>query len=220
MDSDTKVALLSNSPSDDAAGLVHPAGAGVQDPRRGQQEGRHTPHDGAFHVHPGMARLARQGRRGDREVQAGFVEGLHGRRQHPQGARRASLARRRREADVSVLREDREVRHQERLHPQGPVRAGGRREIPAPAALCRCQRHRQGGEGLAAAQFPRLPLGLSLGRRQPGRRHGRVRPDRPQSHGPATSPRSPRNTASPTSMAISARSSPGPRWRSRVSPRR
>jgi hypothetical protein len=42
------------------------------------------------------------------------------------------------------------------------------REIPAPAALRRCQRYRQGGEGLAAAQFPRLSLGLSLGRRRPG----------------------------------------------------
>ena len=59
MDSDTKVALLSNSPSEVPRGLVHPAGAGVQDPRAGQQGGRHAAHDGAFHDHPGLARLAR-----------------------------------------------------------------------------------------------------------------------------------------------------------------
>ena len=51
---------------------------------------------------------------------------------------------------------------------KGLFSPGGRREIPASAAVCRCQRYRQGGEGLAAAQLPRLPLGLSLGRRQPG----------------------------------------------------
>ena len=55
--------------------LVHPAGAGVQDPRAGQQGGRHAADDGAFHDHPGLARLARQGRRGDRDVQAR----IHGR---------------------------------------------------------------------------------------------------------------------------------------------
>ena len=56
-------------------GLVHPAGAGVQDPRAGQQGGRHAADDGAFHDHPGLARLARPGRQGDRGLQARF----HGR---------------------------------------------------------------------------------------------------------------------------------------------
>ena len=69
MDSDTKMTILSNSPSVDAGGLVHPAGPGVQDPRDRQREGRLTPHAGAFHHHSGMGRLARQGRRGDRKVQ-------------------------------------------------------------------------------------------------------------------------------------------------------
>jgi hypothetical protein len=68
------------------AGLVHPAGPGVQDPHCRQCEGRHAPHAGAFHDHPWMGRLARQGRRGDRKVQTRFLEGLLGRRQYPQGA--------------------------------------------------------------------------------------------------------------------------------------
>ena len=36
------------------------------------------------------------------------------------------------------------------------------------------------GKGLAATEFPCLPLGLSLGRRQSRRRHGGIRQDRPQ----------------------------------------
>ena len=93
-----------------AGRLVHPAGAGVRDPREGQQGGRLAPHAGAFHLHPGLARLARPGRRGGRALQAGFLEGLHGRRQHPQGAGQPSLAARRRKADVPVLREGGEDR--------------------------------------------------------------------------------------------------------------
>ena len=66
----------------------------------------------------------------------------------------------------------RQVRHPQRLHPQGPVRAGDGEAVPPSAALCRCQRCRQGGQGLAAAQFPRLSLGLSLGRRRHARADG------------------------------------------------
>ena len=55
-----------------AAGLVHPAGAGLRDPREGQQASRLPADAGAFHVHPGPARLARPGRRGDRDLQAGI----------------------------------------------------------------------------------------------------------------------------------------------------
>ena len=75
-----------------AGRLVHPAGAGLRDPRAGQQGGRLAPHAGAFHLHPGLAGLARPGRRGGRALQARFMEGLHGRRQHPQGAGEASRA--------------------------------------------------------------------------------------------------------------------------------
>ena len=42
MDSDTKVALLSNSPSDVPQDWFIPQDAGVQDPRDGQQAGRHA----------------------------------------------------------------------------------------------------------------------------------------------------------------------------------
>ena len=51
-----------------AGGLVHPAGAGVQDPGDGQRAGGHASHVGALHHHAGPARLARQGRRGDRAL--------------------------------------------------------------------------------------------------------------------------------------------------------
>ena len=101
-----------------AGRLVHSAGASVQNPRDGEQAGRLPPDAGAFHDHAGAAGLAREGRRGDRTIPAGFVEGLHGRRQHAQGTGRVSVARRRPEADVSVLREDRQNRHPQRLHPQ------------------------------------------------------------------------------------------------------
>ena len=86
-------------------GLVHPAGAGVQDPRAGQQRGRLAADDGAFYDHSGLARLARSGRQGDRSLQARFLEGLYSRRQHPQGARQLSIPPRRRKADVPLLRE-------------------------------------------------------------------------------------------------------------------
>ena len=62
---------------------------------------------------------------------------------------------------------------QERVHPQGPVPAVGGEAVPAPARLLQRRRRRQGGEGLAAAEFRHLPLGVPLGGRS--RRHGRER---------------------------------------------
>jgi hypothetical protein len=83
MDSDTKVALLSNSPSEVPEDWFIPQEQVVQDPRASQQGGRYAAHVGALHDHPGLAGLARPGRPGDRGLQARFMEGLHGRRQHP-----------------------------------------------------------------------------------------------------------------------------------------
>ena len=60
LDSDTKMTILTNSPSVDAQDWFIPTGPGVQDPRRRQCEGRHTAHAGTFHNHSGMGRLARQ----------------------------------------------------------------------------------------------------------------------------------------------------------------
>ena len=110
MDSDTKVALLSNSPSDVPQDWFIPQAQVFETRDEGQQASRLAADDGAFHDHPRPARLARPGRSGDRDLQARFVEGLHRRRQHAQGTRRLSVACRRRKADVSVLREDRRNR--------------------------------------------------------------------------------------------------------------
>ena len=49
------------------------------------------------------------------------------------------------------------------------------RAISAPAAVRRRARRRQGREGLAAAQLHHLPLGVPLHRRRVPRRHGAVR---------------------------------------------
>ena len=180
MDSDTKVALLSNSPSEVPEDWFIPQEQVFKTREQVNKEAGTRRMMAHFHDHPGLAGLARPGRQSDRGLQARFMEGLHGRRQHPQRARPLSLSSRRREADVSVLREGGEVGHQERLHPQGTIRARRRGEIPAATPLCRCQRCRQGGQGLAAAQLPDLPLRLSLDRRHPGRGHGGVRQDRTQ----------------------------------------
>ena len=87
LDSDTKVALLSNSPSEVPEDWFIPQEQVFATREQGQQGGRLAADDGAFHDHPGLAGLAGAGRPGDRGLQARFVEGLHGRRQHPQGAR-------------------------------------------------------------------------------------------------------------------------------------
>ena len=86
MDSDTKVALLSNSPSEVPEDWFIPQEQVFATRERVNKRGRLAAHAGAFHDHAGLAGLARPGRRGDRALQARFVEGLYGRRQHAQGA--------------------------------------------------------------------------------------------------------------------------------------
>ena len=85
LDSDTKVALISGSPSDVPAGLVphqrdEGGGAGA-----GEQGRRLPPHAEPRHLHAGAAGLARVDRPGDRRPQTRLVQGLHDRRQHQQG---------------------------------------------------------------------------------------------------------------------------------------
>ncbi len=74
-----------------AAGLVSHQPDEVRRAREGQQESRHEAHVLARDYDAGMARLARQGRRGNGEAQARFVQGLHDRRQHQQASGQASL---------------------------------------------------------------------------------------------------------------------------------
>ena len=91
---------------------------------------------------------------------------------------------------------------------KGLFAPGIEKQYPESARLCRRRRCRPGGQGLAAAQLRHLSLGLSPCRRQPEAGAGGVRADRAGSPGPATSPTSPRNMASATSMATSASCSP------------
>ncbi len=126
MDSDTKMTILSNSPSVEAQDWFLPQDQVFKTRAAVNQKAGTRRMLAHFTFTPGWDGWLDKVDRGDREVQTRFVEGLHGRRQHPQGARWAPLARRRREADVPVLREDLEDRHQERLHPQGSVRPGSR----------------------------------------------------------------------------------------------
>ncbi len=110
-----------------------------------------------------------------------LVEGLHGRRQHQQGPGAPSLAHGRREAGLSLLREDREGGLRHRLRAQGPLSDLGREALAASHALRHGRRCRQGGQGLAEHPLRDLSLGLPLDRR--ARRVGRglrpVREDRP-----------------------------------------
>ena len=185
--------------------------------RQGEQGGRRAAHVRARDLHARLGRLARASRR-LAAAQAGIDQGLHGRRQHQQGRGQASVADGRREGHLQGLRAVRETRHQERLRAQGPVPARDRGALAAPAAIRDGRRRRQGREGLAAAQLRDLSRRLSPRRRRPRRgRLERVRADRPRVLGLATSPRSRRSTASPTSMPTSASCSRRAWWRSRGS---
>ena len=117
MDSDTKVALLSNSPSDVPEDWFIPQEQVFKTREMVNQQAGSRRMLAHFTITPGQPGWLDKVDEAVETVQAGFLERLHGRRQHAQGTRRASVARRRSEADVSVLREDRQDRHPERLHP-------------------------------------------------------------------------------------------------------
>ena len=163
-----------------SAGLVPHQRDGDCGARTRQQGSRLQAHVCARHLHARAAGLARgAGARARHEAR--LHQGLHDRRQHQQARQQVSLAHGRREGHLPGLRAVREARHQERLRAQGPVPRLGREAVPAPARLLRRARRRQGGEGLAAAQFRHLSLGLSpFRRRQRGQRLDRVRADRPR----------------------------------------
>ena len=220
LDSDTKVALISGSPSEEPRDwfLTNDMKLDARTKVNTAAGSRRCLSHAIFT--PGYPGLDGRGRSRHRDAQARFVEGLHGRRQHPQGAGDASVAHGRREADLSVLREDRQGGPRHRLRPQGPLSAVGRAALPASHALRRRRRCRQGGQGLAQHPLRHLPLGLSLDRRRRRAGQGRlcaVRADRPgrMDQRPRRHPGA--STASATSTAISARSSPRPRSSSRAS---
>ena len=148
-------------------------------------------------------------------------QGLHDRRQHQQGHQQVSLAPGRRAGHLQGLRAGREARHQEYLRAQGAVSRLDRAAVPASARLLRRARRRQGGQGLAAAQLRRLPLGATAMPAAATRpTAGGSSSRRAASPGSATSPISPRSSASPTSTATSASCSRRAWWRNPSSVRR
>ena len=144
------------------------------------------------------------------DAQARILQGLHDRRQHPQGSQPVSLAHGRRKGRLQGLRADGEGRHQERLRAQGPVRAVVEKQFP----------HLRGfadvaDVGQAAKDWPQLNFIIyhSAYRHVGGdpavalaefERTGRIA-------WTATSPTFRPSTASATSMATSGSCSP-PRW--------
>ena len=223
LDSDTKVALISGSPSEeprdwfltndmklDARTKVNSAAGS----RRCRQP---------RHLHAGLSRLDGRGRPRHRDAQAQFLEGLHGRRQHPQGTR-APIPGAWTTRSWSIRSTRRSLKAgydivcvHKGLYPPSVAAA-----LPPPHALRRGRRCRQGGQGLAEHPLRDLPLGLPLDRRA-RRLAGRlraVREDRPRRMDQRPRRHSRPSTASATSTAISARSSPRPRWSSRGSARR
>ena len=173
----------------------------VRRAREGEQGGGHEAHVLARDLHRRARRLARQGGGRGGEAQARLVEGLHDRRQHQQAPLEVAVPARRREDHVSVLREARQMEQDEpdqgqRLHPQGPLSAVGREGVPASPRVLGRARRGQGREGLAAAQFHHLPLGLALDRARTRRRtRGSISRRPGASNGSPTSPRFPRSTA-------------------------
>ncbi len=86
----------------------------------------------------------------------------------------------RREDRLQGLRENGGRRRQERLHPQGAVRTVDREAVSAFARVLLRRRRRASREGLAAAQFHHLPLGLPPRRRRSEGGARRVRADGPR----------------------------------------
>ena len=117
MDSDTKVALLSNSPSDLPQDWFIPQAQVFATREKVNKEAGSRRMMAHFTITPGQPGWLDQVDQAIEIYKPEFVEGLHRRRQHPQGAGALAVARRRRKADVPLLRKGGEVGHQERVHP-------------------------------------------------------------------------------------------------------
>ena len=177
-DSDTKVALISGSGSEEPRDwfLTNEMKAEAR-AKVNQLTGSQAP-DVARHLHARHAGLDGRRRPGHRPAQARLVQGLHGGRQHQQAALQAPLAHGRREAALPVLREARQGGARQRLRAQGALPVLDDQELPAARRLRRRERRGQGRQGLAPAELRHLPLGLPLHRRRGGERPGPVRADR------------------------------------------
>ena len=149
LDSDTKVALLSNSPSEVPEDWFIPQEQVFATRERVNSEAGSRRMLAHFTITPGwpgwLDQVDEAVERFKPNSWKGYTVGDNTHKelaQHPVPARR-------RKADVSVLRKGGEIGHQERLRPQGAVRAGDRGAVSASAPLRRCRRCRPGREGLA-----------------------------------------------------------------------
>ena len=184
LDSDTKVAMISGAPSDIVQDWFLTNEMKAEARAKVNKEAGSQADAGPRHLHARAAGLAGGHRPCHRRAEARLVQGLHDRRQHPQGDQQVSVAAGRRAGRLQGVREVRQGRPGQRLHPQGPVPAVGGEAVPASARLLRRARRGQGGQGLAAAQLHHLSLGVPLPRRgHGGRRLDAVRADRPASSG-------------------------------------
>ena len=84
LDSDTKISLISSAPSDIEQDWFLTNEQMAEARKKSQRRGRHPTRVLSHDLHARPAGLARQARRRPR-AQAGILQGLHDRRQHPQG---------------------------------------------------------------------------------------------------------------------------------------
>ena len=221
LDSDTKVALHLRRRLRGAARLVPHQRDEGRGARQGEPAHRLAAHDVARHLHAGHAGLDGAGRPGHRPAQARLVQGLHHRRQHQQAARASTPGAWTTRSSLYPFYEKLakaglvNVCVHKGLYPPSTTK-----QFPHLARLRRRARRGQGGQGLAAAQLRHLPLRRSASPAASGTNGlGAVRADRPRRLGDRPRRDSRRSTASPTSTATSARSSPRARWPSRASAR-
>ena len=212
MDSDTKVSLLSNSPSETPEDWFIPQEQVFLTREKVNKEAGSRRMLAHFTFTPGwpgwLDKVDEAVERFKPDSWKGYTVGDNTHKesaQHPWHADDEKL--------MYVLRKGGEGGHQEHLHPQGALCPQTRRNsrgclMPTSGTSAR----RRNGRSSISSSTTRL----SLGRRQPGRRDGRVRQT-----GAVMDQRSRRDPGEygvTTSTAISASCSPGPRSPSRASP--
>ncbi len=215
MDSDTKVTILSNSPSVDAQDWFIPQDQVFKTRAEVNQKAGTRRMLAHFTFTPGwdgwLDKVDEAIEKYKPDSWKGYSVGDNTHKEldgHP-------VARRRRKADVPVLRKDLEDRASAtsastRGCSRRRSRRNSRASSPMPMSAISARRPRIGRSSIFSSIT--RPIAGSAPTR-PTRWPNSTRPA--AARGPATSPRSPRNTASTTSTAISARSSPGPRSPSR-----
>ena len=177
LDSDTKVALISSAPSDIPQDwfLTNEMAIAARD-RVNREAGSKRMYAHAIFTpgQPGWLEALEHALSMKPDSIKGYTIGDNTNKDTQQ----ISLAHGRRAGHLHGLRAVREARHQEHLRAQGTVSRLGREAVPPSARLLRRARRRQGGQGLAAAQFRRSTTRpIAIRRRQRGRRLDRVRAD-------------------------------------------